>query len=475
MSESSPLVLVTGASGYIGGRLVPALLAAGARVRAGGRTPEKMEHRTWAADVELVEIDLGEREQVRRALDGVDAVVFLVHAMGGGKGYADREAEMARIMAEEADRADVERIVYLSGLHPDLPEHELSEHMASRERVARILRAGPVPTLVLQAATVIGAGSASFEIIRHLGNLLPVMPTPSWVTNRIEPLAIADVLHYLVGGVMASEPIDGAYAVGSGESHLRFADLLTEYSRVAGLARRTVIPLPIPAARLSGLWIALVTPVPRAIAMPLAESMQHEAISHGATVDEVLPVPEGGATPYREAVEVALAQYRTGSLSELEDDRRAESLGPGALHRSDPEWAGLRRRTLQEERPLAAGSRPAVALRRLAEIGSPLLAPLTGHRGWWTAETDAPDDGATLHHDGRRERRTWLTVSASGDGDRGSDVGRLRLRLVGAPVGLLGRVLWWVRQPRRERALRLLADELSRGGGSDARAGETAP
>lgn len=462
MSESPPLVLVTGASGYVGGRLVPALLAAGARVRAGGRTSEKMEHRTWAADVELVELDLGEREQVRRALDGVDVVVFLVHAMGGGKGYADREARMARIMAEEADRAGVERIVYLSGLHPDLPEDRLSEHMASRERVARILGEGPVPALVLRAATVIGAGSASFEIIRHLGDVLPVMPVPAWVTNRIEPLAVADVLHYLVAGVMTPDPIDGGYAVGSGESHLRFADLLTEYAVVAGLARRTVIPLPIPAPRLSGLWIALVTPVPRTIAMPLAASMQHEAVSHGSTIDEVLPAPEGGATPYREAVAAALAQYRTGSLADLVDAERAEALGPGVLHPTDPAWAGLRRRVIQEQRALAPGSSPGAALRRLAETGSPLLAPLTGRRGWWTAEPDAPRDGATLHHDGRRERRTWLAVGTGDvDGD-GSDAGTVRLRLIGVPEGLLGRALWWARRPRRVRALQRLADELAR-------------
>ncbi len=243
--QDSPLVLVTGASGYVGGRLVPALLEVGARVRAGGRHPEAMSDRSWAEDAELVEMDLSERMQVRRALDGVDAVVFLVHAMGGGAGYADREARMARIMAEEAERAGVGRIVYLSGLHPNLPEEELSEHMASRERVAQILAEGGVPTLVVQAATVIGGGSASFEIIRHLADLLPVMPAPCWVNNRIEPVAIADVLHYLVAAVMAPEPVDGAYALGSGQSELRFADLLIQYAEEAGLRRRRVLGLPV--------------------------------------------------------------------------------------------------------------------------------------------------------------------------------------------------------------------------------------
>ena len=342
--QDSPLVLVTGASGYVGGRLVPALLEAGARVRAGGRHPEAMSDRSWAEDAELVEMDLSERMQVRRALDGVDAVVFLVHAMGGGAGYADREARMARIMAEEAERAGVGRIVYLSGLHPDLPEEELSEHMASRERVAQILAEGGVPTLVVQAATVIGGGSASFEIIRHLADLLPVMPAPCWVNNRIEPVAIADVLHYLVAAVMAPEPVGGAYALGSGQNELRFADLLTQYAEEAGLRRRRVLGLPVPAPLLSGLWIALVTPVPRSIALPLAQSMQHEAISHGPTIDEVLSPPHDGATPYREAVRAALAQLRSGDDADLLDPARAASFGPAAVLPTDPDWAGPRRR-----------------------------------------------------------------------------------------------------------------------------------
>src|SRR5699024_8211187 len=141
-----------------------------------GRDERRLRSRPWGERVEVAEADLTDRMAVRRALAQVDVVVFLVHAMAGGGGYQEREARMARIMAEEAARAGAGRIVYLSGLHPR--EAELSEHMASRERVARILREGEVPTAVLEAATVIGAGSASFEIIRHLAERLPVMPAP---------------------------------------------------------------------------------------------------------------------------------------------------------------------------------------------------------------------------------------------------------------------------------------------------------
>lgn len=445
--------LVTGASGYIGGRLIPALLDAGVAVRAAGRDRRSLEHRTWSERVEIAETDLQDRAAVRRALEDVDAVVFLVHAMGGGKGYADREAEMARIMAEESARAGVGRIVYLSGLHPELPEDELSEHMASRERVAQILSEGEVPALVLQAATIIGGGSASFEIIRHLADRLAVMPAPSWVSNRIEPLAVDDVLHHLVAGVTVEKPIDGAFAVGSGESHLRFADLLTVYADVAGLARRRVLALPVPAPKLSGLWIALVTPVPRQIAMPLAESMQHEAVSHGRTIDEVLDPPAGGATPYRAAVGAALASSREAELAQLEDPWRAQSLGPAAVQPSDPDWAGIPRREISVARPDADTARSGAALGRLVTARSSALEDLAGTRRPWTLETSTAE-GATAHVDTSREGRLWLAVTAGSSG---------RLRLVAAPEGVMGRALWWARRPRRAAALRALADALDEG------------
>lgn len=465
MSHTSPLVLVTGASGYVGGRLVPALLAAGARVRAGGRSPDAMENRPWAEDVELAELDLADGESVRRALEGVDAVVFLVHAMSGGRGYSEREAQMATILRDEAAAAHVGRIVYLSGLHPDVPTEELSEHMASRERVAEILSSGSVPVAVLQAATVIGGGSASFEIIRHLADVLPVMPAPSWVTNRIEPIAIDDVLHYLVAAVTTRTPIDGAFAVGGGGSDLRFADLLTIAAEEAGLARRRVLGLPVPAARLSGLWIALVTPVPRAIAMPLAESMQHDAVSYGNTIDEVLDPPPGGPTPYREAVRRAVAPNRYAELADLEHPRRALGLGAAAVQPSDPAWAGIRRRTIEAERVAARPHEMPERLRRLLGARSPLLTGLADGRDAWTLEAGTAPGTMTLHRDDRREGRMWLSVSAEpGTGDAGAGrLGRICVRLVGVPEGVRGRMAWLAHRPTRARAVAVLADALADG------------
>ncbi|PWH06328.1 DUF2867 domain-containing protein [Brachybacterium endophyticum] len=461
-------VLVTGATGYVGGRLVPSLVTEQLTVRVAGRSAERLRAMPWAEDVEIAETDLDDRAAVRRALRDVDAVVFLVHAMGGGSGYQEREARMARIMAEEAQRAGVGRIVYLSGLHPR--SQDLSEHMASRERVARILREGEVPTLVLEAATVIGAGSASFEIIRHLAERLPVMPAPSWVHNRIEPVAITDVLHYLTRAVLHPEPIADTLGVGSGERELRFADLLEQYAQEASLPRRRVYALPLPAPLLSGLWIGLVTPVPLSIAVPLAQSMRHEAITHAPLAQEVLGAPEGGPLPYREAVRAALAAQKSGDLVSRWDDDATLARRPEAPLPEDPEWAGHtvftdeRERTVEDVDPErvweviegiggASGwySTPLLwSLRGLADriIGGPGLRrgrrdPRHLREGdavdWWRVERVEPGRLLTLRAEMRMTGRAWLQLGV----ETTEDGTRYRQRAVYFPDGLLGRLYWW--------------------------------
>src|SRR3954468_9682409 len=189
-------VLVTGATGYIGGRLVPRLLEAGHTVKVVVRTPAKIANVPWLDDVEVVPGSLDAGAALRKALDGVDALYYLVHSMAAGKGFEAKEKAMAGTAARAAAAAGVDRIVYLGGLHP--AGTELSTHMRSREAVGKVFLDSPGDALVFQAGVVIGSGSASFAIIRHLSETLPLMPAPSWVRNKIEAIAVRDVLHYLV-------------------------------------------------------------------------------------------------------------------------------------------------------------------------------------------------------------------------------------------------------------------------------------
>ena len=190
---------VTGVTGYVGGRLVPELLRAGFEVRALARHPERLAGREWVHDVETVGADAADLEQTRAALQGADVAYYLVHSLGTGSTFEARDRRTALTFARAAREAGVGRIVYLGGMFPDVPEGELSRHLASRKEVGEILLASGVPTTVLQAAVILGSGSASFEMMRYLTERLPAMTTPKWVDNRIQPIAVRDVLRYLVG------------------------------------------------------------------------------------------------------------------------------------------------------------------------------------------------------------------------------------------------------------------------------------
>jgi uncharacterized protein YbjT (DUF2867 family) len=304
MSDTRVRCLVTGATGYIGGGLVPELLERGHSVRAMARTPAKLDDAPWRDRAEVVKGDLTDPDSLAAAFEGMDVVYYLVHSMGSSRNFVKEEARSARNVAEAAEKAGVRRIVYLGGLHPE-GTRELSRHLSSRVEVGEILMASAVETIVLQAGIVIGAGSASFEMVRHLTDRLPVMTTPKWVNNKIQPIAIADILYYLVESATATVPKSRTWDVG-GPDVMKYGDAMQVYADVANLRRRVMVVLPFLTPKIASLWVGLVTPIPSGLARPLVESLECDAICHEHDIDDVIPPPAGGLTRYRESVVQAL-------------------------------------------------------------------------------------------------------------------------------------------------------------------------
>ena len=317
--------LVTGATGYIGGRLVPRLLDAGLRVRALARNPDRLATVPWRGDAEVARGDLTDPDSLTDAFYGVDVVYYLVHSMGTSKDFVAEEKRSARNVVVAAQRAGVRRLVYLSGLHP---EHtQLSRHLASRTEVGDILIKSGIETVVLQAGIVVGSGSASFEMIRHLTDRLPVMTTPKWVRNKIQPIAIDDVLHYLVGAATAPVPTSRVWDIG-GPDVMEYGEAMQVYADVAGLRRRLIVVLPFLTVAIASWWVGLVTPIASRLARPLVESLECDAVMHNHDVDSVIPPPEGGLIGYRHAVMAALQQDGTASSGGKRQLLRFSSAAP---------------------------------------------------------------------------------------------------------------------------------------------------
>jgi uncharacterized protein YbjT (DUF2867 family) len=302
--------LVTGATGYIGGQLVPALLDRGLRVRAMARTPGKLENAPWRQQAEVAKGDLTDPDSLVEAFEGVDVVYYLVHSMGTSKNFVAEEAESARNVVAAAEKAGVRRVVYLSGLHPE--GVQLSRHLASRAEVGEILIDSGVETVVLQAGIVIGSGSASFEMIRHLTDRLPVMTAPKWVHNTIQPISIDDALYYLVEAATAVVPESRTWDIG-GPDVLEYGEAMQVYADVAGLRRRRFVVLPWLTPTLASHWVGLVTPIPSGLARPLVESLECDAVMHEHDIDAIIPHPPGGLTGYRDAVIQAVQQNGTAA------------------------------------------------------------------------------------------------------------------------------------------------------------------
>ena len=358
-------VFVSGATGYIGGRLVPRLLQRGYLVRCHARSPRKLLDRPWASepDVEVVSCDLGDEAQLASTLRGASAAFYLVHSMlDAGPAYAARDRDLAASFGRAAAAAGIGRILYLGGLGET--GDGLSEHLSSRREVEQELAAPGVPVTTLRAAMIIGAGSASFEILRYLVERLPIMITPRWVSTRCQPIAVEDALRYLVDA-LATPATSGLTIDIGGPEVLSYREILDLVADELGLRRRWILPVPVLTPRLSSLWIHLVTPLSAAIARPLAEGLRNSVVCRDSEATRLMP---GRLLDVRDAVRAALG-------NEVERDLETRWSDAGAIP-GDPDWAGGR--VFADCLETEIDATPAAVFRAVCRLG--------GGHGWYAAD-----------------------------------------------------------------------------------------
>lgn len=285
----SKRILVLGATGYVGGELIPSLLKKGYKVKAAGRSLDKLKKQVWSdhPHLDIAQVDVFDLESLRSALKDIDAAYYFVHSMGPkSSDFESDDRRAAQNMVKITQECGVKRIIYLGGLGEE--NTNLSKHLRSRHEVSRILKSGSVPTTVLRAAMIIGSGSVSFEILRYLVKRLPVMITPRWVRTPSQPIAIKNVITYLVGCLQKDETFGQTYDIGGNEI-LSYADLMRVYVEVANLRARWIIPVPVLTPYLSSLWIHLVTPIPGYIARPLTEGLINRVVCEDNRIKDIVP------------------------------------------------------------------------------------------------------------------------------------------------------------------------------------------
>lgn len=321
MDNTKKTIMVTGATGYIGGRLVPRLLDKGYNVRVLARDTTRLVGREWLDDVEVYEGDVLKPETLKGALEGVYAAYYLIHSMSGNSNFHERDLRAARNFADAVREQNVERIIYLGGLGD--PESNLSAHLESRQQTGEALRESGVPVTEFRAGVVVGSGSISFEMLRNLTERVPIMICPKWVYTHTQPIAIRDALAYLISALEIPESAGKIIEIG-GDDRLRYYDMMMQYAEVRGL-RRFIIPVPVLTPRLSSYWVHFVTPIPSDMARPLIMGLRNEAVADTSLAKQLFPDIE--PISYKCAVELALERLSASEVETSWNDSLVSSQG----------------------------------------------------------------------------------------------------------------------------------------------------